>query len=258
MQKNIHSFGGDANKVLIFGQSAGAMSVDNMITSMPNNPPFHAAITQSGQYSYLAPGLLNSETFYWQPLIETLNCSNADDTTALDCLKNVPVDTLRSAVEVGEMLFYPAVDNVTMIYDPINARRTGKIAKVPIVGGNVAQEGPINVFGQDNLTAFLDQDFGAIPSVRQAVIDAYPRLDGETDNQLIARIFADFYFVCVSCSSFHICDQRILNMIFGLAPVSSTQRFKCASSHMAILLQRNSSTEHAATKLPQSWNLPRP
>jgi carboxylesterase type B len=210
VQKNIHAFGGDPNKVLIFGQSAGAQSVDNLITSIPDNPPFYAAITQSGQYSYLTPGLLDTESAYWESLLNAVNCSNTDNTAALSCLKTVPVDTLRSVIEVGEMIFYPAVDNTTMIYDPINARKTGKFAKVPLMGGNVAQEGPINVFGQDNLTAYLDQNFGRVPSLEQEVIQAYPRQPGETDNDVIARIFADFYFICVSNDSYQLCGEFTL------------------------------------------------
>jgi carboxylesterase type B len=198
VQNNIHAFGGDPNKVTIFGQSAGAMSVDNLITSMPDNPPFRAAITQSGQYSYLAPGLDDSDKYNWQPLLSLLNCTNTNDTAALDCVKAVPLDILRSTIEINELIFYPAVDNVTMIATPINARLKGNIAKVPLIGGNVASEGPVNVFGQNNITAFLEQDFGAIPSVLQAVVENYPRQTGESDNSLIARIFADFYFICVS------------------------------------------------------------
>lgn len=50
VKDNISEFGGDPNKVTIFGQSAGAASVDILITSMSNedNLPFRAGIMESG------------------------------------------------------------------------------------------------------------------------------------------------------------------------------------------------------------------
>jgi carboxylesterase type B len=203
IQKNIHAFGGDPNKVLIFGQSAGAMSIDVHLTSMPMNPPFRAAILESGQYSYLTPGLVDTEAFYWDSLLQGVNCSLNSTSTGskkneIDCLKKVPVDIIREVIEKGELLFYPSVDNHTMIADPIHARATGNFAKVPIISGTVANEGTVGEFGQNNLTAWMQQNFGALPEVYDAVLKAYPRGDGESDFHLITRIFSDWYFLCVS------------------------------------------------------------
>jgi carboxylesterase type B len=46
-RRNIKAFGGDPNKITILGQSAGGWSVDALLTSYTDNPPFHAAILQS-------------------------------------------------------------------------------------------------------------------------------------------------------------------------------------------------------------------
>jgi carboxylesterase type B len=53
VQRNIKVFGGDAEKVTIFGQSAGGFSVDALLTSYSadSKPPFRAGIMQSGQMS---------------------------------------------------------------------------------------------------------------------------------------------------------------------------------------------------------------
>lgn len=173
------------------------MSVDNLITSMPHDPPFRAAITMSGQYSFLAPGLLPVLP-YWQGLLEGLNCTSLSPTDAIDCVKKAPVAYIREVIERGGLLFYPQVDNSTMIAHPIRARMTGNFAKVPLITGTVANEGSVNVFGQNNLTAWLQQDFGQFPSVYQAILENYPKQPGESDAQVISRIFSDFYFLCVS------------------------------------------------------------
>ena len=52
VQKNIEKFGGDANKVTIMGEDAGAASVTILAMSPLANDLFHGAITLSGTYSY--------------------------------------------------------------------------------------------------------------------------------------------------------------------------------------------------------------
>tara|TARA_R110002060_G_scaffold14221_3_gene19951 strand:+ start:1325 stop:1669 length:345 start_codon:yes stop_codon:yes gene_type:complete len=49
VQENIDSFGGDPDKVTIFSESSGAISVDSILTAPPASAlPCRAAIVQSG------------------------------------------------------------------------------------------------------------------------------------------------------------------------------------------------------------------
>jgi carboxylesterase type B len=205
IQKNVYAFGGDPGKVLVFGQSAGAMSIDAHLTSMPQNSPFRAAILESGQYSYLTPGLADTGALYWNSLLQSVNCSlNSTSTETkkneINCLKKVPVNIIREVIERSGLIFYPSVDNHTMIAHPIHARATSNFAKVPIISGTVANEGTVGQFGENNLTAWMQHNFGVLPEVHDAVLEAYPRIDGESDFHLITRIFSDWYFLCVSTS----------------------------------------------------------
>lgn len=51
VRDNIAGFGGDPSNVTIFGESAGAMAVANLVTSPPAKGLFHRAIVQSGHGS---------------------------------------------------------------------------------------------------------------------------------------------------------------------------------------------------------------
>lgn len=202
VQKNIRAFGGDPKKVMVFGESAGAMAIDTLITSTPKNPPFRAASTMSGQYAYLSPGLLDSESLYWDSLLQLTGCGNSSSPNqALACLKEVPASSIHDLVEQNSLMFYPAVDNKTMIAHPIEARATGNFAKVPLLAGTMQNEGSVNTFGNDNFTAWLNQNFAASPDIQEAIKQVYPREDGETDAKLVARVFTDYWFLCVSISS---------------------------------------------------------
>lgn len=49
VKKNIESFGGDSNRVTIFGESAGSMSVVYQLLSRTSPGLFQAAIPMSGE-----------------------------------------------------------------------------------------------------------------------------------------------------------------------------------------------------------------
>ncbi|CAG5085839.1 Oidioi.mRNA.OKI2018_I69.PAR.g11025.t1.cds [Oikopleura dioica] len=70
VHQNIEDFGGDANNVTIFGESAGGMSVDCLVHSPLAEGLFHKAISQSGTlYSKIAPcDLLQAKEQYREVL----------------------------------------------------------------------------------------------------------------------------------------------------------------------------------------------
>lgn len=76
VRRNIAHFGGDPDRVTIFGQSAGASSVDAMVTLPPDPLPFQVAIYMSGQISLRA---VSSDPYAaWR---ETLSLTGYTDAT---------------------------------------------------------------------------------------------------------------------------------------------------------------------------------
>jgi carboxylesterase type B len=159
VQRNIHAFGGDRRKVTIFGESAGGYSIDAHLTSYPvsSNPPFRAAILQSGQYTYRSVPNVDG-TIAWNILKAKLGCPGAYK-SALVCVRAAPVSAIRDIISTNTLISAPVVDNVTFVSDPASRRLTQNIACIPILCGTNAQEGRLFTVNQTNLTSYLASTF---------------------------------------------------------------------------------------------------
>lgn len=194
VQRNIKAFNGDPKKVTIFGESAGAVSVDALLTSYAENPPFRAGILQSGQQSF-GRARTGNATGNWLTLAQKVNCSSA--ASSLECVRAVDPLVVKDVIEKNSLAFGPVADNITIVSDPRDRRAARKIANVPIMSGSNAQEGRVYNVGNNNLTAYVTTTF-QVPALINSVLAAYPRGQNglNTDYDIISAIYTDLVFTC--------------------------------------------------------------
>ncbi|KAJ5734318.1 Triacylglycerol lipase (LipA) [Penicillium malachiteum] len=140
VKQHIDAFGGDPEKITIWGESAGAYSVgDQLVTNGGDNEGlFRAAIMDSGN----AVGPPYNGTEWHQPMydgiVERAGCSNATNT--LECLRNLPYEEFYDVAYDG-LEWFATIDNIFLSEYPQISYREGRLAKVPLLLGTNTDEG---------------------------------------------------------------------------------------------------------------------
>ncbi|OCH92834.1 carotenoid ester lipase precursor [Obba rivulosa] len=197
VQKYIGVFGGNATRVTIGGESAGAMSTAlQMVTNGGNTEGlFRGAFMSSG--APIPVGNITHGQKYYDALVDETGCAGEADT--LECLRNVPYDELKAAVDKSpnqystqalNLAWLPRTDGKFLTAPPLHLVLNGSVANVPFINGNCDDEG----------TAF------SLPSAL--------KLDIQTDDQFVAWM-TETYFPTV--------PENRLNELFTLYPDDPAQ-----------------------------------
>jgi para-nitrobenzyl esterase len=175
VQRNVGSFGGDPSRVTLFGESAGAVSVNLLLVSPSARGLFHRAILQSGTALGRVQHL--SEGWYFQPPAEEVGrrvaaAAKAAEADPLAALRSLAPEALLAAARpqmpfsAAGNPFYPIVDGAVVPDEPALLMEHGEFARVPVIVGANADEGSL----------FAQAVGGAsLAGYRMVAATAYPR-----------------------------------------------------------------------------------
>lgn len=143
VKNNIANFGGNPGKVMIFGESAGAVNVGNLLTSPLAAGLFQRACMESG-----SPVI--SEYFFARnkgiDFVNSFPLATGTDAEKIAYMRALPADSIAirggSPLEGGivQMNWQPAVDGYVFPDFPINVFQSGNYNAVPLLIGSNSEE----------------------------------------------------------------------------------------------------------------------
>jgi para-nitrobenzyl esterase len=132
VKQNAQAFGGDPSKVTVWGQSAGAMSVACLVASPLANGLFRAAMADSAisHSGSLARPIKEAEA-QGEAFAKSKGAASIHD------LRAIPAKDLMASAPRSS----PVIDGWMLKDNPVKLMEEGPDADVPLITGNVAQDG---------------------------------------------------------------------------------------------------------------------
>jgi para-nitrobenzyl esterase len=166
VKNNIKAFGGNPDLVTIYGESAGAMCICDLMVSPLADGLFQRAISESGSFGDAYP--LNREDTVakaegtGKELALKLGCDTAADVLA--AMRQKTADEVVKAAFTGYdpnggTKMRPVVDGWAIPENPWPLFSAGKQKRVPLLIGTNADEGSIFVYPDPKVLSMSEQDY---------------------------------------------------------------------------------------------------
>ena len=143
IKNNISSFGGDPNNITIMGQSAGAMSVQQLCMSPLTKGLFNKAVMCSGGGVHKILSTQRPEKFYEfnNKVMELTGAKTIEE------FKKVPIEKLFNAweeakkeIKIMGMVYAPVIDDNLIVDNGINILKENKQHQIPYMIGSTSED----------------------------------------------------------------------------------------------------------------------
>jgi para-nitrobenzyl esterase len=205
LRSNIAAFGGDPNRIFLFGTSAGGGSICALMTSPMARGLFHGAAMQSSVPTGCElPTLAEVQARTGARVVKALACDHASDTAS--CLRGKSMTEVVSAVpastNVFPRIYGPNMDGHVFPDQPLKIIARRAHAAMPVIIGSTTDEtlgwvrGGTPIVDAASYAAEVEKVFGN--ALRDRVLAAYPLSRYETPLEAFVRLTTDAQFTCTS------------------------------------------------------------
>lgn len=205
VRNNIRNFGGDPDRVFVFGTSAGGGNICALMTAPLAQNLFHGVAMQSSvptacELQTLADAQQRTGT----RVAMVTGCANAPDVAS--CLRGKSMDEIVGAVpggtDIHARVYGPNVDGHVFPEQPRKLIEARRYKPVPVIIGNTADETKtfLNVMGPvPDAAAYA----GAVAKLfgdksRDAILARYPTADFASPRAALEAATTDAYFTCTT------------------------------------------------------------
>ena len=195
VQRNVTAFGGDPDRVTIFGVSAGGMAVNTLMSTPESDGLFHRAVAQSGYGTWRLPHLsearwgLPSARDHGVAVITEAGFDLGDEPSA-DDLRALPFEDLN-ALGTG---FWVPITGTVLPDEPGIVFARGEQHDVPYITGGNSFEGTIFRAFQTAPDGYF-ATFGESEQQARGLYDADGEADEDAQRVAAATSFGDQRYV---------------------------------------------------------------
>ncbi|OAP54757.1 hypothetical protein AYL99_11205 [Fonsecaea erecta] len=165
VRDNIEAFGGDPERITMFGQSQGAWIISWYAYAFPTDPIANAFIQESGSAFADLSSTEEERAATWRNASSSIGCGQASDSVLLECMRNQSVSAVLGAMlsipqQGVAPTFGPLIDEELVFSNYTERTLSGAFAQKPFLMGSNNNEAGFYVMryaGNDQVTLSVTQ-----------------------------------------------------------------------------------------------------